>query len=314
MIGRWAVATGFFTMALKKSLQRRWYGPIGREGQFESSSSASAREGTRPYAMRESRRAVALADVRGRLLSAIDQTHALISTLLVPGGARAVVAWRPRSLSALRLVRGVDAAGFDPDTVIDVGANVGQFSRAVLGRWPSVRIVAFEPQPMLSERLGTVLSGDDGHVVHPIALGDHDGQIEFHPHRYNLSSSVLRTTPSAQRRFDWAAELPTVEIPIRRLSTVLPREELQGTVLLKLDVQGYERAVLRGAEGILSAVDAVIVEQSFDAFYVDQSRPEEIDDILSQAGFYLDRVLDVRREDTVIVEADLLYRRDERFG
>lgn len=248
--------------------------------------------------------------VQRRAFSILERGSAVVAVALSPGGFTALRTWRPRSLSAFRLVEGLHAAGIEPKTVLDVGANIGQFSRAVLGRWPPATVVAFEPQPAASDALRKVLRAEAGHTVYAVAVGAHDGDIDFHPHEYHLSSSVLTTTRSARLRFDWAGELPSIKVPIRRLDTILSGRRLTSPVVLKIDVQGYEYEVLVGARQVLQNIDAVVVEQSFQAFYENQAHPREVSDLLRQLGFYFDRVLDTRRECAVIVEADFLYRRE----
>lgn len=248
--------------------------------------------------------------VQRRALSIIEQCLAFVAVALSPGGVTALRTWRPLSLSAFRLVEALQAAGIEPNTVLDVGANIGQFSRAVLRRWPRATVLAFEPQPTASDALRKVVRVEAGHAVYAVAIGAHDGEVDFHPHEYHLSSSVLATTKSARLRFAWASELPTVKVPIRRLDTILSARQLAAPVVLKIDVQGYEYEVLVGARQVLQNVDAVVVEQSFQAFYENQAHPRDVSNLLRRLGFYFDRVLDVRREGAVIVEADILYRQE----
>ena len=239
---------------------------------------------------------------------ALHRGHDLIDVALSPGGPSALRRWRPMSMSAFRIVSAVAATGIEPRTILDIGANVGQFARAAVGRWPDVRVVAFEPLPVACARLKTVLAGRL-HEVHEMALGDEDGTVTFHPHRYDLASSILRSAPLAQRRFRWAEELPPIEVACRQLDSVLAGRRLAGPILIKVDVQGFEQRVLTGALQTLRYVDAVLVEQAFDDFYVGQTEPAAVDSILSASGLLFARVADVRREGSVIVEADLLYRR-----
>jgi len=245
---------------------------------------------------------------RTRLLQLVDRAGVLAEVLLSPGGWDAVRR-KPRSLSAYRLVAGVARSGIKPRTVLDVGANVGQFSTAAARAWPAARIIAFEALPDLAEGLEHQLA-PGGHVVHAIALGDCDATTKFRRHRYAPSSSVLPSSAAALGRYDWAEEATEIEVPIRRLDTVVPDvDSLPGPVLLKLDVQGFERQVLAGAEHALGSIDALIVEQAFDEFYEGQPLFDELHAELRSKGWVLRRVLDVRREDGVPAEADCLYVR-----
>lgn len=241
----------------------------------------------------------------------LDRGHDVLGVALSPGGRAALLHWRPMSLSAFRIVSAVCASGIEPRTILDIGANAGQFARAAVGRWPGVRVVAFEPLPGACARLRTVLNGDD-HEVHEMALGDENRRMEFRPHRYDLASSILPSTALA-RRFPWADELPPIDITCRRLDSVLAERRLVPPVLMKIDVQGFEGRVLAGAsETVKYVVEAAVVEQAFDGYYDGQAQPAEVASTLNAHGLVFDRVADIRREDGIIVEADLLYRRPSR--
>ena len=246
---------------------------------------------------------------RSRLARALHRGHDLIDVALSPGGPSALCRWRPMSMSAFRIVSAVAATGIEPRTILDIGANAGQFARAAVGRWPGARVVAFEPLPAACARLREVLAG---HEVHEMALGDEDGTVAFHPHPYDLASSILRSATHAKQRFQWAEELPPMEVACRQLDSVLVGRQLTAPVLMKIDVQGFEHRVLTGALKTLRYVEAVLVEQAFDDFYEGQTEPAALDSLLSTSGLLFARVADVRRENSVIVEADLLYRRAQR--
>ncbi|MDQ4091245.1 MAG: FkbM family methyltransferase [Actinomycetota bacterium] len=211
---------------------------------------------------------------------------------------------RPFSLSAFRLVEGLQRAGLGFRTVLDVGANIGQFAAAAAGSWPEARILAFEPLPAAAE----ALRRRAGVEVYQIAVGDRDGSTVFYPHAYSLSSSALPVLDDLRTRA-WAKETAAIEVPMCRLDTVLAGERLEGPVLLKLDVQGLEPAVLAGAPETLRRVDAMVVEVAFEPSYEDQALFADVHGALVAAGWTKVQPLDWRLEGGRIVEADFLYRR-----
>jgi FkbM family methyltransferase len=243
------------------------------------------------------------------LLSLTERLHRLAETLVTPGGLTALRTWRPMSLAAFRLVRSLADDGWAFATVLDVGANAGQFARACVGAWPAVRVIAFEPQPEAAARLEAAV-GAVGHLeVHVVALGAEDGTTRFFPHQHSLSSSVLPVADDA-RGERWARELPCVRVPIKRLDSALAGEVVARPCLLKLDTQGFELEVIAGAGAVLDQVDALLVESAFDPRYTGQPPFSKLHEALQERGWMLVRPLDFRREsDGRIVEADLLYRR-----
>lgn len=242
-------------------------------------------------------------------LDLLDKVFRLAEIACMPGGVNALLRWRPFSVAAFRLVQGLSADEYSFATVIDVGANAGKFTRAALGAWPGVTVIAFEP---LIELANSFPKHEDvtGRVeVHNVALGATDGNIAFYPHEYSLSSSPLRVPASIQALYPWARESQPIEVPQRRLDGLLGGRTLERPVLIKLDVQGFELEVLKGAQTVLEKVDAILIEQAFDCFYENQPLFSESNHFLEEAGWRLARPIDWRREGGKIVEGDCLYIR-----
>ena len=145
-----------------------------------------------------------------------------------------------------------------------------------------------------------------GVVVHQVAVGARDGTTVFHPHAYSLSSSMLPVRTELRTR-PWAIESDPIDVPMRRLETELDGQELQGPVLLKLDVQGLELSVLEGAETTLKRTDALVLEVAFERSYEGQPLFAEVHQALDQMGWSVRQPLDWRAESGRIVEGDFLY-------
>jgi len=242
---------------------------------------------------------------RERIAGLLNQGARLAAVACAPGGPRAIATHRPFSLSAFHLVAGLERLGLHFRTVLDVGANIGQFTAAAHGSWPKARFFAFEPLPQAAE----VLRRRTGVEVHQVAIGDHDGTTRFYPHTYTLSSSALRVVTDVQDRH-WAEETEPIDVAVRRLDTVLAHTELDGPVLLKLDVQGLETAVLTGAPATLARVDALLLEVAFERSYEGQPLFPEVQRCLDDAGWHRVHPLDWRVDEGRIVEADMLYLRE----
>lgn len=239
---------------------------------------------------------------RERVATLVNQGARVAAVASAPGGLRAMLRRRPFSLSAFRLVQGLQAVGLHFETVLDVGANVGQFTAAAQGAWPRAKVIAFEPLPHAAD----ALRRRKGVLVHQAAAGAEDGTTVFHPHAYSLSSSMLPVRAELRSQ-PWAVESDPIEVPVRRLDTVLAGEELRGPVLLKLDVQGLELSVLEGAEATLKRTDALVLEVAFERSYEGQPLFAEVNAALERAGWTAAQPLDWRAEGGRIVEGDFLY-------
>lgn len=245
--------------------------------------------------------------LRYRLVDGAERLSRVLDVLVAPSAPLRLLKRKPRSVASIRLTAALADRGFRFSSVIDVGANVGQFSRAALGFWPDADIVAFEPLRSCADEFQRALDGHGRIELHAIAIGREDGAIAFHPHEDSRSSSVLFTTEAATRKDVEAGESPSINVPVRRLDTVLAERELLRPTLLKLDVQGFELEVLAGAPRTLASVDAVLVEVAIERAYKEQPLFSDVHSYLVGLGWALVGPLDARRERGRIVELDCLY-------
>lgn len=250
---------------------------------------------------------VGLSANRSRLLNLTSRLEAMAEMLLMPNGVQALRSQRPLSVSAFALTSRLAKLGVRPNTLLDVGANEGQFTSAALLHWPGLEVHAFEPLPDEADKLEVLGSTAPGMHVHRSAAGEADGTAVLHRHAHSLSSSLLRSSPSALRAYSWAKETLDLEVPVVRLDTALDADALRPPVLLKIDVQGYESQVLAGTTGLLSSLAAIVMEQAFETFYEGQRPFPQTHAMLLDAGWELSRILATRSEDGIPVEADCLY-------
>ncbi len=144
------------------------------------------------------------------------------------------------------------------DVVYDCGANLGLYDRFLVSTLKAGRVVAFEPSAenrcFLAANLA--LGGiADRVIVLPLALADEDGVVEFQVDDVQTTSGTLSKVtggaPSEGRRNLRLAPL-TEKVLCRRLDTVAREEDLPLPDVIKIDVEGAEALLLRGAAGILS--------------------------------------------------------------
>lgn len=169
-----------------------------------------------------------------------------------------------------------------PRTLIDVGANKGQFSLVARHLFPDIRIHAFEPIASERAKLQSVVSGDI--TVHPSAAGRIAETREFFLTSRPDSSSLLKPAAAQKEAFDVSlVSVNTIEVV--RLDEALQVETLPRPILLKLDVQGGELDVLIGAERALPFIDYIYCEVSFVSLYEGQPLAADIICYLRERGF-----------------------------
>jgi FkbM family methyltransferase len=192
-----------------------------------------------------------------------------------------------------------------PGTVLDVGASVGQFALLARLRWPSARIVSFEPLPAARARYSGVLDGTD---LRPFAVGARPGKATLHVAAADDSSSLLPIGRSQLQAFPGTREVETMEVDVVTIDDEVG-DELPRPWLLKIDVQGYELEVLRGAtKSLASGVGEVYVECSFAELYEGQPLADEVVAFLLDHGRRLAGVFNVVYLEGEAIQADLLFR------
>lgn len=175
------------------------------------------------------------------------------------------------------------------DLVIDVGANSGQFGRALREARYKNRIVSFEPLVSAHSLLERSSAGDSNWLVHaPIALGDAPGKSTINVSENSVSSSILPMLAAHSSAAPESTFCSTQPVDIVRLDEVaLPYIAGASRTFLKLDVQGYERNVLRGAANILPKIIGVQIEISLLPLYEGQAEYSELIDFMQDKGFQL---------------------------
>ncbi len=145
---------------------------------------------------------------------------------------------------------------FGIDCVVDIGANSGGFASAIRGLGYSGRIISLEPLSGPFELLAAQASTDPGWDAIRVAAGSEDGEIRINiAGNGGASSSVLAMLDTHANAAPESRYVGTEAVPQRRLDGLLPEYGIDSShpVFLKLDVQGYEVAVLDGAVELFGA-------------------------------------------------------------
>jgi FkbM family methyltransferase len=169
--------------------------------------------------------------------------------------------------------------------VIDIGANEGNFSAAVLSVAPRARVVAVEPNAAPRERMRRRL-GERVTIV-PKAVGRTVGVAEFNVTRHDHNSSLR------EPRTDHMATLledPGWEVARRIEVEVTTLDELAGSedvAVVKIDVQGAEMDVLQGGRSALRRTAAVLMEVTFFSHYEADTTFGALHEEMTLQGFEL---------------------------
>ena len=174
------------------------------------------------------------------------------------------------------------------DTVLDVGANRGQFARDLIAAGYRGRIISFEPLPDAHAALVREASRypGDWRIAPRKALSDTNGTATFFVTDCDTSSSLLMPLDTFVEATPGVAVVQKIEVETARLDDLLPELGLQSSrIFLKLDVQGSEARVLEGASNVMDQIIGLVTEMSFADLYAGQSSPVQVLDQLGRQGF-----------------------------
>lgn len=155
-------------------------------------------------------------------------------------------------------------------TVIDIGANTGQFAEGLYDFGFEGRVISFEPVPeVYFELQERARAYPQWTVAERCAVGEKDGEIEFHITDDTVFSSVLPIKDDYVAHNQKSRIVATEMLPIYRLDTILPKYlgDNPGPILLKIDTQGYEKQVIAGAQDFIHKVKGIKIEIPLYAMY-----------------------------------------------
>lgn len=196
-----------------------------------------------------------------------------------------------------------------PDFILDIGANRGQFTLAVRTALPDARVLAFEPLESESRIFQEIHGADPLVELLPYALSDSAGTASFHVSGHADSSSMLPPSTLQSDIFPGTQTVETVTVETHRLDDLDARLDLSGSILMKIDVQGHELGVLRGAEAVLHRTSWILVEASFVELYEEQPLAHEVIAHLADRGFALVDMLEPTRRNGRTLQVDLVFER-----
>ncbi|HUB46201.1 MAG TPA: FkbM family methyltransferase [Acetobacteraceae bacterium] len=190
----------------------------------------------------------------------------LVARLANRLGYEIVPHWRMDGLAMARRLRGIFAY-HHIERVIDVGANEGQFYNFL--RWQvgfTGQVVSFEPVPQLAARLRERSASDPSWTIHACALGSVSSEMTLNVTAMSVFSSFLQPNtddPSTGGN----VVVDTVRVPVRTLDEMFPDPTALRRTYLKLDSQGFDLEIAKGAGQVLAAIPALQTEMSFRPVY-----------------------------------------------
>lgn len=170
-------------------------------------------------------------------------------------------------------------------TIIDIGANTGEFCKKMRHEFPDARVHAFEP---LAECFSTLQKtfGEDARVrLWNIALGETSGEVKMQRNAFHPSSSLLPMTVLHKTLYPKTKESRPEAVKTDTLDTILAGEKLEQGILIKMDVQGFEAKVIAGGRKTIASASVAIIETAFIPLYENQPLFGDIVRLMEELGF-----------------------------
>ena len=228
-----------------------------------------------------------------------------------PGVLKALLTWPKFSFASYMINYRLKNSNVEPKTIVDVGANVGQFAVAASKFFNQSMIISIEPDPMVSKELKKNLRGHLNFEVITCAVGNTIGKVKFYKNQDSQVSSILEIGGMRKSLFPESRVTDEVDIPINTLDALFDNRNIESPILVKLDVQGAELMVIDGARDFLNKVKWLVIEIAFVDLYKGEPSFEKICKMLDLHGFEFIKPLNFHASPSglEIIEMDAFFQR-----
>jgi FkbM family methyltransferase len=170
--------------------------------------------------------------------------------------------------------------------LFDVGANTGGYGQIMRKFGFQGRIVSFEPLCSAFKKLKEKVSKDSLWQVENFALGNREGKSKINVSKNSVSSSILEMLQLVTNVAPDAGCIGSEEIKIYRFDDVFHRYYRAGdSVFLKIDTQGYEKKILKGAVKSLKNIAGLQVETSLVPLYQGETLMHDLVRFIKKLGY-----------------------------
>lgn len=200
--------------------------------------------------------------------------------------------------------------GFDPASVIDVGAAFGSWSRVCAEVFPDAHYLLIEPLVEYEQALQKTISCIKQAEFLSLGISDATSETTIYVHPDLVGSSFKKEHEPHNQ-----ASCKERKIHCKTLDFVCGEKNLQAPYLIKLDIQGMEREALMGGSETLKSTQALIMEISLIECINYSGRFDEVIQFLSERGFVVYDLFghNYRPYDQALAQVDILFVPESSF-
>jgi len=173
-----------------------------------------------------------------------------------------------------------------PDVLFDVGANSGDYAKILSETFPSSQIYCFEPMPDNFKKLTKQTAGLNTINILS-ALGSHEGTLKLHLGEHNSNGTMATAHKGTlETIFPFVGKIDEFESPMTTLDKFCSNTISQ-IDFLKIDVEGSELDVLKGAANLIKSDRIKIIQFEFNEFNIfSKTFMYDFYELLKQYRFY----------------------------
>jgi FkbM family methyltransferase len=189
--------------------------------------------------------------------------------------------------------------GFEPRLILDIGAYEGEWSKKMSSIFPAAEIMMIEGQTEKAPILNEICRKVSKFTFQIALLGATEAEVKFN--KYETASSILKENNITNARVETRT--------LKTLDSIVDQKVIEGPVLLKIDTQGYELEILKGATQFIKKVDVVLLEVSMLNIYIDSPLVDEVIVFMKEKGFYLYDICSIIRRplDHALYQSDFIF-------
>ena len=196
----------------------------------------------------------------------------------------------------------------NPKIIYDIGAHIGTWSLLTKALIPDSIVHSFEPVESHATEFKNRMSNVKDVTLHQIGLGNHTQELNINITNRSDASSLLKPMKLVEEQYNVRKEKEEL-ITIFALDDYTINHKIPLPDFIKIDTQGYELEVFKGAEKCINHAKWILCEVSFFTYYENQPLFLDIINFLKNYGYEIYAFGSDTPLGTKCTQADVLFKR-----